>query len=94
MFAFVVLSDHAHLILQPLKKDSGYFSLSEIMHSIKSYSASIINKLENRKGRTLWLNESYDRIIRNEIDYWEKVNYIIQNNTEQPDSLLYLAWSA
>ena len=92
LFAFVILFDHVHIILQPMRKNSGYFSISEIMHSIKSYSSSRINELENQKGRTLWLSESYDRIIRNEIDFWEKVNYIIKNNSEEPESLLYLVW--
>jgi putative transposase len=43
--AVVVMPDHVHLILHPLvKNSSGYYSLREIFHSIKSYSAMEILK--------------------------------------------------
>ena len=41
--AAVVMPDHFHLILKPLPKQAGaYYSLAEIFHSIKSYSAKQI----------------------------------------------------
>jgi len=41
--AAVVMPDHFHLLLHPIQKeDGGYYSLSEIFHSIKSYSAKRI----------------------------------------------------
>ena len=43
--AIVVMPDHFHVILHPLLKNtSGYYSLREISHSIKSYSAMEILK--------------------------------------------------
>ena len=51
-----------------------YYSLSQITHSIKSYSANRIQKLLNIKG-SIWQDENYDRIIRDENEYLEKMNY-------------------
>ncbi len=53
-------------------------TLSKIMHSIKSFTAHEINKMLNRKGK-VWQNESYDRAIRNEDEFLEKLNYIANN---------------
>ena len=55
-----------------------FFSLAQIMHSIKSYSANRIQRLLNRKG-SIWQDENYDRIIRDEGEYLEKLNYIVNN---------------
>lgn len=79
LYAAVVMPDHAHLILQPLEKfRNSFFSLSEILHSIKSYSSNKINKILKISG-TLWLDENFDRIIRDEEELVEKINYIINN---------------
>jgi REP element-mobilizing transposase RayT len=48
------------------------------MHSIKSYSANRIQRLFGKKGQ-VWLNEYYDRVIRDEEDYLGKMSYIINN---------------
>jgi carbamoylphosphate synthase large subunit/REP element-mobilizing transposase RayT len=57
--AFVVMPNHAHALVQP---KPGY-SLPEILHSWKSFSAHAINKALGRKG-DLWMEESFDRVIR------------------------------
>ena len=55
-------------------------SLPKIMHSIKSFAAHEINKILERKGN-VWQNESYDRVIRDEDEFLEKLNYIANNPT-------------
>ncbi len=73
LFAAVVMDDHFHAIFKPLEiKDGKVYSLSSIMHSIKSFTAHKI-------GRKLWLNEYYDRIIRNEKEFKQKLLYLIMN---------------
>jgi len=109
LYACVVMPEHVHLILQPLEKtDGGYYSIAEIMHSLKSYSANQINKLLRGTGKMpvapgkgeapgrdvqpgknvsagkveqskVWLDESFDRIIRDEKELLEKMNYIATN---------------
>lgn len=48
------------------------------MHSIKSYSANRIQRLLNRRG-TVWQDENYDRIVRDDDEYLEKMNYIVNH---------------
>jgi REP element-mobilizing transposase RayT len=71
--AAVVMPDHFHLLMTPLPKADGIFSLSEIFHSIKSFSAHAI------KRGTVFQDENYDHLIRNELDYNEKFDYLIHN---------------
>jgi REP element-mobilizing transposase RayT len=72
LFAVVVLEDHVHLIINPME------TLSEIMHSIKSFTAHEVNRISNRKGK-VWQDENHDRVIRNESEFLEKLNYIANN---------------
>jgi putative transposase len=79
LYACVVMETHVHFIIQPLKEQNGgFFSIAQIMHSIKSYSAHEINKKDKTDGN-IWLHENYDRIIRGDADFLEKMNYIIGN---------------
>ena len=84
--AAVVMPDHVHMIFRivgqtsSLSSDSqdGRPTLSSILHSIKSYSANEVNKILKRKG-PLWLDESFDHIIRHGEEWEEKVEYVQQN---------------
>ena len=79
LWTAVVMPDHAHLLLQP--KEIGkneWHSLSSILHSIKSFTAKKINALMSRTG-TVWQDESFDRIVRDENEFLEKWNYIRNN---------------
>jgi REP element-mobilizing transposase RayT len=64
--------------LKPLVQPVEYYSLAQITHSIKSYSANYIQKMLNYKKR-IWQDENFDRIIRDEEEYTQKTNYIIYN---------------
>ncbi len=111
LYGAVVMSDHVHLILQPLEKEEhrqvekeehrqdacatgrtgsqpvkSFFSLAEILHSIKSYSSNQINKMLKRSHRQdacatkkVWLDENFDRIVRDDQELLEKMNYIMNN---------------
>ncbi|MDO9578731.1 MAG: transposase [Candidatus Cloacimonadales bacterium] len=79
LFAFCIMPNHVHIILKPkLKSSCSYESLSDIMFSMKSYTANECNKILDRNG-SFWLHESYDHYIRNadEFDYY--VDYVQQN---------------
>jgi putative transposase len=79
LFALVVMPDHVHLLIQPLPKtDADYWPLSSILHSIKSYSAKQIPKVMPHIG-TVWQPERYDRIIRNDQEFYDTWHYICQN---------------
>ena len=51
LYAVVVMPDHFHIIIQPTKKeDRSFYSISEIMHSIKGFSSHKINELKNKSS--------------------------------------------
>ncbi|MGQ9648194.1 MAG: REP-associated tyrosine transposase, partial [Thermodesulfobacteriota bacterium] len=79
LWSAVVMPDHVHLLLTPMEQKKGeWYSLSQILHSIKSFSAKQINKLLNREGN-IWQDESFDRIVRDEKEFFEKWSYIRNN---------------
>src|SRR5437867_4526115 len=84
LYAACVMPDHAHFLLQPCpnKFDANdnpvFWSVAELMQSIKSFTAHQINKLQKTRGQ-LWEKESFDRIIRSDSDLQEKFHYILRN---------------
>ena len=84
LYAASVMPDHVHLLIEPMverQDDSGqsvFFSLSKILHSIKSFTASRINEIED-SSEPIWETESFDRMIRSENDLREKFLYITRN---------------
>jgi putative transposase len=79
LHAFVVMSDHVHMLFTPLFDEQGEpFALAKIMNGIKGASSHSINKLLDRKG-PLWEAESFDRIIRSDTDFEYRMLYIVQN---------------
>lgn len=79
IYAFVVMNTHVHCILQPVEESEGvYYSIAQITHSIKSYSANRIQRKLGWKG-SLWQNENYDWVVRDEKALAAEMNYIIGN---------------
>lgn len=54
-----IMPNHVHVVVQPM----GEHRLQDILHSWKSFTATKINSLLDRKG-TLWERESFDHLIR------------------------------
>ena len=91
VFSVVVMPDHMHLIVKPLVESASirnnsdsiskqkYWDLSKILHSVKSYSANEINKIENKQGEPVWQTESYDRVIRNSEELVNELAYMNHN---------------
>ena len=77
--AAVVMPDHVHLIATPLRDGEGHAArLFEILHSIKSFSAHGISAALHRNG-PVWLDESFDHVLRSEEKVEEKIEYLRQN---------------
>lgn len=88
LYAAVVLPDHVHVLAQPLpKQEGGVFNLTEILHSVKSFSSQKINQ-QRREPGSLWQTESFDRIVRDETEFLEKWQYI-RNNPLKSGLALY-----
>jgi putative transposase len=56
---FVVMPNHVHVLLTPING----FELEDILHSIKSYTATKLNRQLHRTG-AFWQRESHDHIVR------------------------------
>jgi REP element-mobilizing transposase RayT len=85
VYASVVMPDHIHLLVQPLPLENDRFACHElgtILHSVKSFSAHQINKCRHRSG-SVWQDERYDRIVRNDAELLEKWQYIRDNPVKQ-----------
>lgn len=89
LVAFTIMPNHFHLLidtsiqledetLEVSQVPDAYVNLSKIMFRIKGASARYCNMALKRKG-TFWMEEYFDRIIRNENDQLYYINYIIQN---------------
>jgi REP element-mobilizing transposase RayT len=84
LYVACVMPDHVHLLIEPQAKDQTatgetiFWSLTEILHGIKSSTAHRINKLRRATG-PVWDRESFDRLIRSQSDLEEKFSYICAN---------------
>ncbi len=78
------MPDHVHMLIHPLAKEESqesqekYWSVSSVMHSIKSYSAKQILKIMTQIVQ-VWQSERYDRIVRNDLELTNMWEYIRQN---------------
>src|SRR5262249_25917201 len=55
-----------------------FWRLSELVHSIKSFSTHGINESEAKSG-SIWEKERFDRYVRSDRDLAEKFHYILRN---------------
>ena len=83
LYAACVMPDHVHILIEPQMRSQAsnateFYSLTEILHTLKSFTAHKINELEEKSG-PVWERESFDRLIRSESDLQEKFNYITRN---------------
>jgi putative transposase len=76
----VVMPDHVHIIFTPLIDEprQQVVSMAEIMKGIKGASAHAINRRLDRH-RTIWLEESFDHVLRSSESLDQKVAYILEN---------------
>lgn len=74
LISWVIMPNHGHILFTPLEKKP----VSDIMHSIKSYTAHFANKLLERKGR-FWAKEYFDRYIRDQRHFANTITYIENN---------------
>jgi len=72
--AWCIMPNHVHTVVAPLWGHT----LSQIMHSWKSFTAKEINRLLGRRG-VLWERESFDHLIRSVESLEHLVQYTIEN---------------
>jgi REP element-mobilizing transposase RayT len=79
LHAVVIMPDHVHLLLSPLRDGDGWpFALVDILQCLKSATAHRINKFLHHSG-PVWEEESFDHVLRSDESLKEKCEYIRQN---------------
>lgn len=78
--AICIMPNHVHWVLQLIEKDENGkpIWLEDVLKSVKQFSASQINLLEQQKG-TLWQKESWDTTIRDHRHLYEAIEYTRNN---------------
>jgi len=71
---FVVMDDHVHMLLQTLPGHD----LSGILLSLKTYTATRINRLRGIAGKR-WQKDSYTELMRNDAAIGSRRQYIYEN---------------
>ena len=89
LICYTIMPNHVHVLFstelqipefvqQHDWETLNFVPLQVIMKRIKGASARYCNLELGRTGR-FWQHESYDRVVRNEQEYWNIVDYILQN---------------
>lgn len=87
LWAFVVMPNHVHVLVEPLSdhpslshlsENSNFVSLERITHALKSYTAKRANHILNRSG-SFWQEESFDHWARDETECERIITYIENN---------------
>jgi REP element-mobilizing transposase RayT len=74
LLAWVIMPNHVHAMLE---QADGH-SLSDILHSWKSFTAKRINEVRQSNG-AVWSPDYYDRFVRNGEHYVNAIRYIEEN---------------
>ena len=73
LHAFVIMPNHVHLLITPSEP------ISKVMQSLKRYTAREGNRMLGLTGQPFWQDESYDRLVRNDLEFERIVHYIERN---------------
>jgi REP element-mobilizing transposase RayT len=75
LHAWVVMPNHVHVVVWPYPEHT----LSDILHSWKSFTSKKVNKLLHRDGKTFWQSESFDHWVRDDAERVRLVAYVENN---------------
>jgi REP element-mobilizing transposase RayT len=75
LHAWVVMPNHVHVVVWPMPDHS----LSDILHSWKSFTSHEINKLLPQKVVPFWQSESYEHLICDDEDLHRCCHYVLMN---------------
>jgi REP element-mobilizing transposase RayT len=84
--AYVVMDDHVHVMLGLLRDDD---RLERLLQSWKAFTGHRL-AWEFGRRRPVWQRESYDRVVRNDREFEELAQYIVDNPRKRwPEALDY-----
>ena len=74
LLAYVVMHNHVHVLVSPKINHR----LQDIVFSWKSFTAYVLQRKFLRRN-SIWQDEYFDRIVRDEAEFLEKAQYILNN---------------
>ncbi|HXQ24590.1 MAG TPA: transposase [Candidatus Acidoferrales bacterium] len=86
LLAWVVMNDHVH-VLVAARPDH---RLQDILHSWKSFTAHAFAR--NGRQGAVWQDEYFDRVVRNEAEFVEKTQYMLNNPWKRWPELEEYPW--
>ncbi len=72
LHSFVVMPNHVHLLITPLVE------VSKVTQSLKRFTGLAGNRILGLTG-PFWQRESYDHLVRDDVEFRKIVNYIENN---------------
>ncbi len=73
LHCFVVMPNHVHILVTPIEP------VCKFMHSLKRFTAREANRMLGTTGRPFWQDESYDRLVRDDLEFERIAKYIERN---------------
>ena len=73
LHSFVVMPNHVHFLVTPR------VPISQMMQSLKRYTARQGNLMLGLTGRPFWQDESFDRVVRDQREFDRIIAYIETN---------------
>jgi len=76
------MSNHVHIVFRHLPENDpneNAYPITEIMASLKKYTARLANLSLNRTGQPFWHPESYDRVVRDSDELYNVIFYTLNN---------------
>jgi REP element-mobilizing transposase RayT len=73
LHCYVVMANHVHVLI------TSRVEVSKLMQSLKRFTANEGNRILGFTGRAFWQHESYDRLVRDEVEFQRIERYIEAN---------------
>jgi len=70
LHAYVIMANHVHVLITPR------VDVSELMHSLKGFTARKANQILGLTGHPFWQEETYDHLVRDETEFRRIADYI------------------
>jgi REP element-mobilizing transposase RayT len=79
LHAFCIMPNHVHMIIRhKTRSEKPNSNLATIIGNLKWYTALQCNKVLRRTG-SFWQAETYDHIIRDDMQYERLISYVLNN---------------
>jgi REP element-mobilizing transposase RayT len=73
LHAFVIMQNHVNMLVTP------HVPARDWLRSLKDFTGREANRILNRTGKSFWQEESYDHLVRNDLEFNKIKRYIEWN---------------